>query len=418
MLSVRNWKSNENLAILISVLMIVINLLPLFLLGENAHIRVHDNLDSNIAWYRVLINSGEMFGSLHSTIPQIINGLPRSAFGTEFSGIVWLHSLFSPMTAYALSQSITRFVAFLGMYLLLKKHFVIDQEKYLIRVGVALAFALTPFWPSGMLSTLGHPLALWAFLNIRKRDFSWREWLVLTLLPLYSSFVLGFFFFLVAMGLLWLRDLIVKKKWNIIFLTSIAYMTSLYLAVEYRLVASLVFGEGPTSRDEFLSSKLSIWHTIRLVFKNFTLGHTHVMTLHTMIILPLVLLVLYLLIKNQQWKTEKRFMLLLLLNFVLSVWYAFWFYKGWEPLKEKFHLLNTFNFARFHFLRPLVIYVGFALALSILWDMKKHWKRMIIISMILQVLFLTGFNEEIRYRIVDYPSFKEFYAEKQFQEIN
>lgn len=120
MLSVRNWKSNENLAILISVLMIVINLLPLFLLGENAHIRVHDNLDSNIAWYRVLINSGELFGSLHSTIPQIINGLPRSAFGTELSGIVWLHSLFSPMTAYALSQSITRFVAFLGMYLLLK----------------------------------------------------------------------------------------------------------------------------------------------------------------------------------------------------------------------------------------------------------------------------------------------------------
>ncbi|MDQ7864735.1 DUF6044 family protein [Peribacillus frigoritolerans] len=32
-----------------------------------------------------------------------------------------------------------------------------------IRVGTSLAFALTPFWPSGMLSTLGMPLALWAF---------------------------------------------------------------------------------------------------------------------------------------------------------------------------------------------------------------------------------------------------------------
>lgn len=70
-----------------------------FLPGTNAHIRVHDNLDSNIAWYKVLINSNELFGPLNATIPQVINGLPRGAYGTEFSGIVWLHALFPTMLA-------------------------------------------------------------------------------------------------------------------------------------------------------------------------------------------------------------------------------------------------------------------------------------------------------------------------------
>ena len=92
----------------------------MFLLGENSHIRVHDNLDSNITWYKVLHRSGELFGSSHAVLPQIINGLPRNTFGTEFSGIQWLYGLFPTMLAYSLSQTITRVFALIGMYLLLK----------------------------------------------------------------------------------------------------------------------------------------------------------------------------------------------------------------------------------------------------------------------------------------------------------
>src|SRR5690606_1965463 len=106
------------------------------------HIRIHDNLDSNIAWYKVLSRSGEIFGSIDATIPQVINGLPRNALGTEFSGIVWLHHLFPTMVAYILSQGITRYFAFLGMYLLLKKHFLKEKQYFYIVIGVALSFAL------------------------------------------------------------------------------------------------------------------------------------------------------------------------------------------------------------------------------------------------------------------------------------
>ena len=35
--------------------------------------QITDNMDSNIAWYRVLMSSGQLFGSIHSNTPQIIN---------------------------------------------------------------------------------------------------------------------------------------------------------------------------------------------------------------------------------------------------------------------------------------------------------------------------------------------------------
>jgi len=321
------------------------------------------------------------------------------------------------MLAYSLSQTITRVFAFIGMYILLKDHFVKSNDAYLIRVWVSLAFALTPFWPSGMLSTLGQPLALWAFLNIRKGQSSWKEWLTLLLIPFYSSFVLGFFFFLFFMGIFWLRDLIVKRQWNIVFFGSIVFMTCIFLLTEYRLVYSLIFNTGPTSRDEYVSSTLTFWHCIRLSIKNYFLGHTHVMTLHTLVIVPISFIVIWKIFKLQIWQKEKQFVYLFILNILLSIWYAFWFYTGWEPLKQKISLLNTFNFARFHFLRPLIIYLMFAVGSYILWRLGKKWRIIVKVGLILQILVMFGANPEVYYRFFEDPSFKQFYAVHQFNEI-
>ncbi|WP_246938994.1 DUF6044 family protein [Bacillus pinisoli] len=388
---------------------------PLFILGENAHIRVHDNLDSNLAWYKVLKESGQIFGGMNSVVPQVINGISRNTYGTEWSGIVWLHALFPTMIAYALSQTITRVFAFIGMYLLLKSHFLKGKEWVFINIGTALAFSLTPFWPSGMLSTLGMPLALWAFLNIRNGQHSWKNYVVLTLLPFYSSIVLGFFFFLVAIGVFWFIDWIRTKKMNIPFLVSIVYMTFVYLIVEYRLVYSFLFSTDPNSRDEYFHARLSLWRVVRLTFKNFVLGHTHVMTVHGLIILPVLLFGVFIIIKKKLWKQEKLFLYLLALNFGLSTWYAFWFYKGWLPLTQRFHFMDTFNFARFHFLRPLVIYVSFALGLKILLTYTRNSKGLVIFMIIGQLLVLGAFNDEMIYR--NKPSVKEFFAEELFTDV-
>jgi hypothetical protein len=408
-------KDKERRFVVIALLVIALFLSPYFVFGENAHIRVHDNLDSNLAWYKVLAESGKITGSVKSVIPQVINGLPRNAFGTEYSLIVWLYRLFPTMVAYGISQAITRFIAFLGMYLLLKKHLVTDHDKSLIRVGSALAFALTPFWPSGMLSTLGMPLALWAFLNIRNGEKAWANILVLTLLPFYSSIVLGFFFFLSAMGFFWLSDVIKGKGWNWKFFLAILYMTLVYLITDYRLVYSFLFDDEPNSRDEYFHARLTFSHSLRLTLKNFVIGHHHAHTVHTVIILPVIILALIFIFRKKMWKPERTFVFLFVLNFLLSMWYAFWFYKGWLPLTEKFHFLDTFNFARYHFLRPLVIYFLFAAGLKILWNTGGFWRKAVPGLLAAQIFVLLLTNEEIVYQ--NKPSFKEFYAESQFNEI-
>ncbi|MBS8264345.1 hypothetical protein DYI25_07845 [Mesobacillus boroniphilus] len=407
-------QDKERIFIVCSLIVISLFLSPYFILGDDAHIRVHDNLDSNLAWYKVLAESGQIAGPLESRISQIINGLPRNALGTEYSLIVWLYVWFPTMIAYGISQTITRFIAFLGMYLVLKDHFVKGKDKSLIRVGTALAFALTPFWPSGMLSTLGMPLALWAFFHIRNGRGTWLHYLALTLLPFYSSIVLGFFFFLSAMGLFWLSDVIRGKGWNWRFFIAIAYMTAVYLITDYRLVYSFLFDGEPNSRDEYFHARLTFWHSVRLTFKNFFLGHHHVMTVHTIIILPVIIAAMFLIWKHRKWGKERIFVFLFVLNFILSAWYAFWFYKGWLPLTERFHFLDTFNFARYHFLRPLVVYILFAIGLRILWN-EKVFRRSVPWLIAAQIFLLLLTNEEIVFH--KKPSVREFYAEEQFEAI-
>jgi hypothetical protein len=405
----------ERKLIIFALLILAVYLAPLFILQENAHIRVHDNLDSNIAWYKVLARSGQMLGPVQGIIPHIINGLPRNALGTEYSGIVWLYVLFPTMIAYGISQAITRIVAFFGMYLLLKKHLLTGSKWSFYQVVAALAFAITPFWPSGMLSTLGMPLALWAFLNIRKGEDIGKSFLTLSLLPFYSSFVLGFFFFLSALGVYWLTEVIRGKGWNLRFLAAIIYMTLIYMLVEYRLVFSFFYKGEPNSRDEFFHAHLSFWSTVRLTFKNYFLGHTHDLTVHTLLILPVTFFALYFVWSKRIWKQEKTFVILFLLNFAVSVWYAFWFYKGWAPLENKYHFIKTFNFARYHFLSPLLIYADFALALKIFSRMGKSWQNTAKALAVLQIALLFLYNDELIYQ--QKPTVKEFYAEDLFRDI-
>ncbi|MCU9612132.1 DUF6044 family protein [Caldibacillus lycopersici] len=409
-------KQNKKLLFSIAIIIIGIWVAPYFLFGENAHMRVHDNLDSNIGWYKVLKDSGELFAPGDASIDQILNGeLSRDAFYSQFYADVFLFMLFPPMIAYGVSQLITRALAFLGMYLLLKKYVIKDEQASVIQIGVALIFSLTPFWPSGMLSYLGMPLALYAFLNIRNGERLWKNYLILTVLPFLSSFVLGFFYFLTIIGIYWLIEVIRKKKLNLRFFFSILYMIFLYLLIDYRLVLSMLMPHEPTNRDVFYQSKNSLLDTIQLIFKNYIIGHNQDRSVHDLLILPIVLVCFVVLLVTKQWKQNKLFIWLNIWLFVLSVWYAFWFYEGWQPLKEKVNILTTFNFSRFHYFSSPLIYIIFGMALYLIWKLGKWGRALSVLLIIAQFIVLIPYNEQVAYK--NQPTYKEFYAVEQFQEI-
>src|SRR5699024_12039823 len=73
---------------------------------------------------------------------------------------------------------------------------------------------------------------------------------------------------------------------------------------------------------------------------------------------------------------------LLTLNVLFSAIYALWYWEGTRVLKDNIMLFNTFNFSRIHFLKPLIWYMLFVLALFLIW------KTLRLIHLILFYLFI------------------------------
>jgi hypothetical protein len=104
-----------------------------------------------------------------------------------------------------------------------------------------------------------------------------------------------------------------------------------------------------------------------------------------------------------------------------------WGFKYWEglaPLRDKYQLLNSFDFARIYWFNPSLWYIIFALSLVILLKM-KYGKALVSILLVCQLLFLfTNYNWEYRHllgrknRLTCSLTYKEFYSEALFKDIH
>jgi hypothetical protein len=108
-------------------------------------------------------------------------------------------------------------VAFVGMYLLLKKTTGHIAKSNVIIVSVSLLYCLLPFW-SFTMSVAGLPIVFFAFLNLRSNNFRWYNWVIICLFPFYSSLVLSGFFLGVILGVIFLLDVIRTKRINLHYL--------------------------------------------------------------------------------------------------------------------------------------------------------------------------------------------------------
>src|SRR5699024_7619034 len=194
-----------------------------------------------------------------------------------------------------------------GMYILLKKNILRGEKAPVISVGVALAFALLPFWPSGALSFAGMPLALHIFLTIRKQGKATSKlyWLLLAIIPFFSNFILTFIIFYGVLALRLLVDSISLKHFYAPFFFIIAGMTLIYLLKNYMLLYSMFISSAFTShRDTLDLGHKNLPETWELFLKNFFESHTHALDLHEMIIFPVVVIALFIAIYRK--RSEER----------------------------------------------------------------------------------------------------------------
>jgi hypothetical protein len=416
----------EHRCLIVALIVIALYLAPFYILGENTPTRVHDNLDSNIVWFTILADSGQLFGPLDATISQVMNGSPRNSFGSEFNVIQWFHLFFEPYTAYIINLTLMHFVAFIGMYLLLSRRVLPNEDSRFIIVGASLAFALLPFWPPGGLSVAGMPLLFYAFLNIWDGHWSLADWAIIGFMPFYSIFAYTGFFVLVALSIFWLYGLAVTRKPNFVFLLAIGLLCLVYCLVEYRLIFSMFIDTGYVShRVEFTQIPTDFRGALKTGAANFFLGNYHAPSIHTYFISLSVAIAGLILLINK----KKCGLLVVLVGLcaVISLFYGF-INSEYLLFIKNFSIFQGFQLGRFHWLHPLLWFVIFALALKIIYSNLKCGKQITIIFLVLQIALLFTcaygyiggpyqYGGPILF-LTDQLSWDEFYSPELFDEIN
>lgn len=423
----KNHLSPKNTYLVISIIIILLYIAPYFIFGRNSHIRIHDNLDSNVVMYKILVESGKIFGGNDSIIPNIMNGLPRSTFFSEYSIVVLLYYIFGIFYGYIVNQVLVRIVAFAGMYLLLKNHvFGKDaEENAFISVFVSLCFSLIPFFPHSCASIGGIPLILNSFFNIQ-RDYHIKrnDGIVIIIFPFISSLVLSGIFIIFTAALTGMITIVKQKRFNYCLLVSLVVLSMIYLLVEYRLVLFSLSKQFISHRTEFSKGLLTgitsftdcMRKTAALIVENSDPPKTFPIYHKYFIQFTFMAALLVSIIKNDK-KSRSLLVLLFISVVIIAMGFGFYYYKPIAWIMKNVPLLNIVSFWRFIVLLPFLWYIIFAVSLRVLHDRISWGKYVVPLVIILQILYLAFNSDEMTERMAGNPSFREFYSTELFNDI-
>lgn len=405
------------LNILLPTIVLALYVAPMLWLGTDVNVMVHDHLDGAFVRLKILAESGLMFAPLGATIPNVMNGAPRSSFGSEFNVLLWLVYFFGPFAAYVLNQIIIRVVAFGGMYLLLKTHVLNQEKNEVISVGAALTFACLPFYPSLGLSVAGMALAFYAFLNFREQHADWKDWLILSIIPFYSIFGISTLFLIGAMGGLLIYDWFRLHKLNFRFAGAIGFMLGISVLVDYRLILTMIMPSiGFVShRIEFSFDALTFFGALKNAKGNFIFGQGHAASLQHAVILPIVAIAAVTIL-FQRVSIPIFFKIFGLILFI-SLWNGLWPFC-WQQIREVIKGAPYFNLGRIHYLHPVLWYVTFALALHAIWLHLRIGKILVIAALAAQIVFLFYRSDHVVNKRIEEPTYAEFYSTRLFDDID
>ncbi|MCD6579375.1 hypothetical protein J7L48_07845, partial [bacterium] len=371
---------------IISISYFIGYLLVLIIFGKSSYITIHDILDSVIVWYTPLKNSHSFF-SLNPLFPidQIMNGIPRGCMITGFNIHSILYRIFSPFIAYVINDLLMHIIAFLGMYLLLKKH-TLNGKDNIILLGTSIAFATLPFYNIFGISIAGIPLLVYAFLNILKGNNHIRDYIIIFFYPLYSFFFfIGPFVIMILIILLayfWIKNKKINKNALIVFFVFLL----LFLLTEINIFNLFIFKHFNMNREEMnpIYFSYNFKTTTKIFLKIFLHGHYHAATMNyylAIIILPIFLFFSF-------FKKIKSKELPILLGTILfiSLIYAVRKYEPIAKIRSNVFLLRAFQWDRLYFLLPVFWYLFLALFLI---ELKKFKGSRIFIVLILlfQIVF-------------------------------
>lgn len=410
----------EKMAWSTAFFVLLVQFLPYFLLGTNAYVRIHDTLEGEWIWLHILNETNTAWDFEKDTvIPQVMNGLIRSAFPTGLSVQMVLLTIFGTFWGYVINKFFVLLIGFVGMYLLLKDYFIKNQNfKYIVILCAALFMAL-PYFPVFGISITGQPLILWAFMNLRKNIKTTLSFVITLLYPFYSSIVWIAIPGLLALGLILIYEFIKYRRIPYLYILGMIGMATMYILVNYEMFESTMvddaFVSHRTAYDLYKYQQPSLQSSIVETLQFLGALHYHIATF---VAIPILLaLILSLQVKNYR----KRPQTMLIIILVICVFQGFYNLIEFS-LGDRFSFLSAFRLNRFSSILPLLWILAFALSLAALWDKLKF--RGFILPIFFVQLFVGLFgNDEVlnNYKIMlnkgKFPSYDAYLSPDQFNEI-
>lgn len=412
----RNYLNNERLLLFFGFLVVSAAFLPYIYWGQDTPIRVHDNLDANVVWVKILLDAKALFAPPNDIIESVMDGLPRSSLHPSYDVSLLPFSLLGIFWGYVLNKYLMAIIGFIGMYLLLKRYFIKEGVPLYIPACVAILFALLPFW-SFSASVSGLPLVFYALLNFRNKRKTISDWFILLLYGLYSSLVLTGFFVLLLFSFILIFDFFRKKKINWYLLGGIFFLSVIYVLSNAPLFLSFwIDADYHSHRLEFkYQNLLSAKDTLTFILDtiNKETGANHVVSCQKYI-LVLSGLVLLLMIKQKQ--VDRKFVILLIFILVTSIFCGIYEWNAFADLRTILIQKFPLNLSRINWLHPMCWYILLGISLSYVYQSVRKWGHILVCFVLIVQSSIVLNNLEYRQNIFQ-SGFSGFFAEEQFEDI-
>lgn len=360
---------------LIGLAVVLLSMVPYLILGENAIIPYHDQLDGELLAY---IYQAKYLFSGNGVIPEFLGGAAKTALTPPAPLAVLLFRVFPPFAALVLLQMLGQAVGYIGLFRLTEQ----VADKKAVAFVTALLYAFLPFLPVYGLSQYGMPMLLLCIYYLYKGKKLKRSLCYVALYGAMSSLVLcGFAWLMVwAAGLIYLAAA-KKLREHKMLLAGFPVLVCVYAAENFSLFGQMLgLGNSYVShKNEYVLAGDGFFST----FWNYLLHNgEHSEDSHIWIGCLAVAVILLVFLLKKKWEAKVvmqcKYMLgCLVVIGGLCLVAALWDCAGFVALKEKLGTLGTLQLDRVLWLAPMLWLLVLAFCLDILWSARSYAKGLV-----------------------------------------
>ena len=370
--------------------------------GQDIAIQIFDNLDSNIAWLKML-KDNNLFFDYSSKVP-FLHGIDRIYLYSPLKAYVWLYIAFPVFWAFIIGWLLKVIVSVFG-FIYLGKILKLDTDDFNKNIIIFCGFlyGITPTFPTMVFEFASLPFLLGWLIKFYKAP-SKKFDLLFLIYSIFSSFCFFGIFILFYLAVFVFIDALVNKKIKYYMFRPIIYLIIGYVITEWNLFYLMLFSGEQTIRQT-MSWTLRT-NDISFIFyqikKAFLEGQYHAASVHNVIVLPVSILYFFYLLAKKRTQIYKDYYFWIIVVIVLNC--IFFGLDSCKLFRDFISFvippLSGWAISRFLWLNPFLCYLAFTVVLC---KLKLNFRYIVDLKILICIFALSAlFGSEDIYNIIKY----------------